>query len=398
MTTNARTSIRFPGISWPDRTTWLVGLGTAIGYANTAAGSWIFEALTRSRHFDVDAAGFLVSAETLATAIGMLALAPIAPRLPRKLVMICALALMLIGQVVTVVIDGFWPLIVARAVVGVAFGTLYTVALANGAGSRDPQRVFAGAAAIALVVGTTFNPLLGYGSSGFGLVGVLASLSFYCVVFAVPVLLIPFTAARSTAAGPATIASAPIDWTAAMLVFVVMALLTVATNGVLLFTVQIAARVGLNGTALGGGLAIVSLVSALGGVLASRIGTRLGTLPPLAAGLGLMGPALLAISSASNLAAFWMLMTGIVALFWFLSPYLFGLASAVDPDGRVASVTASAKIAAGAGGSAGASVIAKHFGLAVVGYGALALCVAAIVIAYFATQRIETRASADRHG
>jgi hypothetical protein len=153
-------------------------------------------------------------------------------------------------------------------------------------------------------------------------------------------------------------------------VMAIMALLAIATNGVFVFVATIAGTVGLKGAALGSAMSVVSLVSSSGALLASRMGTRYGTLPPLGGGLLVMGCSLFWLTTVTTQTTFWISFTLVVITYWFLWPYILGLAVSVDPQGRVVAATGSAKIFAGAVGSGAAGYTAAHYGLA--SYGAIA--------------------------
>lgn len=366
--------------SWPARLTWAVGLGTAVGYANTSATSWINSALIKDRGLSIENAGFAVSVELLTMGMVMILLSPAIVRLPRKPLFVAALFAMVATQAVSLVAPGYVGLLLSRAASGVCFGVLYTIAIANGATSSTPQRTFAGAAAIALFVGTLFNPLMGYGADLGGLGGSLAALVCYCLILSVPLLFMK-TPSASLPLAEAPMTKRKLDLLAAVLVLAVMGVMTVASNGTLLFTVEIARQVGLEGATLGSGLAVVSLLSAGGGIAGSKIGTRFGTLAPLIIGLIALGLLLFGFTLVQTQMQFWIGITAIVALFWFLSPYVFGLAVQVDPDGRIAAMTGSAKILCSAFGAAGASIIAGRFGLPMVGLVSLILCGITIGIA-----------------
>lgn len=370
-----------------DRATWVVGLGTAIGYANTSATSWQVSALLKEGRLPVDQASLVVMAELLAMALTMVALAPLSRTLPRKPAMILALAAMVALQLISANARGFWPLALCRALTGSSFGWLYAIAILNGADTADPQRTFARAAAIALGIGTLFNPLVGYGSAHAGFNGVLAGTAVYCLIFALPLMALPFRATRQEPAAERQ-PMPKLDLVTGAGVIGIMALLTIAANGTMLFTVEVAGHTGLSGTRLGTGLAVVSLVSASGGLVAGAVGRRFGTFAPVAVGLLLMAATLGSFTLARTQAEFWAVITLAVSLFWFLSPYIFGLATEVDPAGRLASVTGSTKIVSSAVAAGLAGWIASRSGLVAVGLCAATLCIVLVPLAWLVLRRL----------
>lgn len=380
-----------------DRRTWAVGLGTGIGYSNLSSSSWIVGAILKEGRLGPEQASFVVTAEMLAMGATMLLLAPMTPRIPRKIGLLVAVICLIGAQLVSSAQHDFLGLAVTRAFSGLAFGLVYNIAIGIGAEALNPQRVFAGAATIALVVGTAFNPLLGWGSSIAGYAGVVFGLSGYCALLAVPLLCLPLV----TAPGPARTtdgASSQVSNQSliALMVLGIMALLTTSYHGTLLFSVPIAESVGLKGAGLGSGLALVSLLSASGGAVAAWIGTRFGKFPPIAIGLVAMAAVLAIYPVPTGAWMFWVNITAAVGLFWFLSPYIFGLAVDADRSGRLASGLGSIKIFCTAIGAGGAGIITDRWGVVWVGYVSAVICLGSILLAYFVVRALESGPSANR--
>lgn len=386
-----RTDVKLALSYLPGRLTWIVGLGTAVGYSNNALGGWLIAGLTGNGGLDVEAAAYVIAIETFVMGMVMLAASTLIDRLPRKQVMLFALAAAVATQAMTAFAHEYWLLLLARSLSGVAFGLLYSVAIANGAGAREPQKVFAGAAAIALVAGTGFNTVMGYGRV-LGVPGLMLAEAVYCLALSLPLVFMTF---------PRTLAAASLDEPRVhehrgrllgIGVILIMALLTIGTSGVLLFTVKIAERVGIVSTALGPGLSLVSLVSATGGAMASALGKRFGNLLPLTIALVIIGISLLSFPMVTSSAAFWALETLIVTLFWFISPYIFGLAVEVDGTGRLATASGGMKTLIGAVGVAAGGVVAHRVGMTSVGVIGLCSCFVAALIAALVVRALDRAA------
>lgn len=365
---------------WPDRVTWIVGLGSTAGLAGQSGSPWMVNALTASAHFNTQQAGLMVTAEMIAMGGMMIAIAPVVHRIPAKPAAAIALATMVGGEILSANTDDLVGMTIARAITGLAFGLLFALASAFGARAGNPARTYAVAGVIALLIGTTINPLLGYGLQAYGHAGVFGGLALLCAVVGGALLLIRFPA-RSIAAAAHDVATPPVSAVATFGVMTVMGLLAIATNGVFVFLTTIAAGVGLAGPKLGAGMAVVSLVSALGGVVAAKLGNSQGILPPLVIGLLAMAAALFSLTEVQTSRQFWVAFTFLVTLFWFLWPYIFGLAVSVDAKGRVAAATGSAKILAGGLGSGVSGIVTQHYGLPTFGIVAAALCGAAVIVA-----------------
>lgn len=372
---------------WPDRVTWIVGLGSTAALAGQSASPWIVSGLIKSAGLPIEQAGLMVTAEMLAMGLVMLLVSPIVHRLPGKPTAFFAVIAIVAAQVWSTYAVGLVPLAASRVLAGIGFGVLFALASAMGARSAAPERTYAAAAVIALLIGTTINPALGFALENYGHSGVFLGVAVYSLVIALPLLVLRFPEPMRRS-DVAVAVSVPVSRLSAAGVMAVMALLAVAVNGIFVFLTNIAGDVGLSGTKLGSGMAVVSFVSALGGVLAGRIGNRFGTLAPLAFGLSAMGLTLLAMTHLPNAIVFWPVFTALVTAYWFLWPYIFGLAVTVDPAGRVSAATGSAKILAGGLGSGIAGFVVSWAGLAAFGWLALALCVGALAIAVWVVRRM----------
>ncbi len=364
-----------------DRLTWAVGLGTTLGLAGQSASSFIFFALNHGGGLSVEAATQALTAEGVAMGLTMFAVSPIIHRLPLRPLLWAAILAALAAQAGSGVAHGLPAIVAARVLSGIAFGLVYSIASASGAASPTPERVYAAAGTIQLVLGTALNPVLGRGQAMgqagvFGAVAIFVALLATGMVFAPP----PRRLAAMTHAD-----DAPRPRVAAVLaVLAMMVVFAVGTNGVYIYYVPVAHAVGLSDARLGDGLALVSLVGSLGGVAANRLGLRAGRALPLVGGLvglGLTSMWLLDIAAPWQ---FWAAFTLWIALYIFVNAYLFGLAVAADASGRLASATGAALILANAGGTWAVGWVAARTGAASWGWVALGSCVAAALLGVYA--------------
>jgi predicted MFS family arabinose efflux permease len=384
---------------FPDRTTWIVGLGTTSALAGQSASPWIVNGLAESGGLGAEQASFMVTAEMLAMGLVMIMLAPVIHRIPAKAFALGALVTIMIAQGLSVIADGVAMIAAARALSGLGFGTLFAIASAKGSVADDPERTYAVAGVMSLLIGVIINPLLGFTLDAYGYQGVFFGLALYSLLVALPLTFIPFgKIGRSMAVSAEIAPSIGFSKLAAGGVMVIMALLAIATNGVFVFVTTIAGSVGLKGGGLGSAMAVVSLVSSSGAFLASRLGTRLGTLFPLIGGLVVMGSSLCWLTAVTSQVTFWIAFTMLVTTYWFLWPYILGLAVSVDPAGRVVAATGSAKILAGGIGSAIAGYTAAHVGLFGYGLVALGCCVTAAVLAIYVVHLVKDGLLPGKHG
>lgn len=377
----------------PSRFTWIVGLGSTLGFASQTAGFWIVGAFVNSGRMDIQQASLLSSAELVTIGLVTLGLAPVINRVPPKRAILLALALALLTQALSAVLPGFLPVLLARIGSGLAFGMIYAVATALGALAANPQKAYAAAGTISLAIGTVWNTGVGYATEHHGYAGVFFALSVYCLVVGMPMAFMSFAPeAPPGAQKPRTAEDAhsqPLPWPLISGVMLIMALFAVTTNGMYIFIEQVAEKVGVSGTHLGYGLTVSSLVSALGVAGLGRLGRLLRWLLPrkvsLISGHAIpLGISMLAIGATSwafmvspTATQMYISLTLWLIIYWAAYSYVLELAVLADPHGRVASAAGSILILLGGAGSAFAGAVAKHFGMQSFGLVAMVGCAVA---------------------
>ncbi len=380
------------------RLIWSVGLGTTLGMAAQSASSFLFYALKTAAGLTVEQATQALTAEGVAMGLVMLIVSPSIHRLPLRPLLALAILAALGAQVASAQVDGYGPILAVRALSGIGFGLIYAVASASGAASPTPERVYAAAGTIQLVCGAALNPLMGWGQS-LGRAGAFGAVALFGAVLAAGLLFAPPPARLASIVRAA--GTRP-QLAAVVAVLLAMVLFAGGANGVYIYYVPVADGVGLSGEALGYGLSGVSLVGALGGVAANRLGLSRGRIAPLGGGLLMMGAVSWWVLIVRSPAEFWVAFTLWIMIYIFVNAYLFGLAVAADPSGRLAAATGAALILANAGGTWGVGWVAARTGEASWGAVALALCAAAAVLTVLADGLIRWRAGApaqaDRRG
>lgn len=378
---------------FPDRRTLVVGFGITLGNTAQSAIPWISGSLVESAHLDIQQASWMITAEVFTMGIVMLGASAFVHRLPKKAVLIFATLLAIAAQIASIYVTQLGTLAVVRAVSGAAFGLVYSLASAIGAGAEAPQRTYGAAGTIALLLGVLINPMLGYGMQTYGAAGVFSGIVILAVVLAVPLFLISFKSFQTSPAVGAIAADRArptdrLDMPSAAGVVLTMALMSAAVSGLYVFLERIAHSVGLEGTALGAGMSVVSLIGASGGVIAIFVSRRVGNVLPLLIGLPLVGVIILGLATAKNQPQFWSVFSALTVMFWFLYPFIFGLAARVDPKGRVASATGSGKILLASGGTALAGFLGANYGIQSYGYAAIGICLLSAAMAAWVITRL----------
>jgi DHA1 family putative efflux transporter-like MFS transporter len=138
---------------------YLFALGTFLTGTVALVISGIVDVIAADLNISVAVAGQMVTVYSLAYAIG----APLAilytSSWSRKKVLLAALALFVVGNLITIVSTQFGLMLVARAVLGVASGVYTIVALSAAARLVEPQKV--GSAISVILMGTSSSLVFG---------------------------------------------------------------------------------------------------------------------------------------------------------------------------------------------------------------------------------------------
>lgn len=371
-----------PGWKAPDRESWTVAIGIALGLLSGGVGPWITGGLIDTGQFDVQQAALMVTAEQMAMGAVMLALTGMMHRLPRRTLLALGVGLVLLTQAISFLINGFTLMIVSRMLSGVGFAFIYSLSMALGASTRDPDRTFAVGQGMTQVVAMALNPMLGFGAQIPGHKGVFAVLGAYSLLLSIPLMLLMLrrTPVSAEHARRRTL-TVPIRSKAVIGVLTVMTIFSVATGATWNFMERVALGVGLAGPTLGTGLVVSSLIGTLGSVLANRLGTSFGRIGPLCGGLVALGLCTVWFMIPGSALYFWMAVSLWAFLLTFVTPYVFGLAAAADPSGRVVAATGTAYIIVSAAGVYVGAFTAKHFGMTLFSIAALIMLVITALIA-----------------
>ena len=370
-------------IRLPDRLTFAVGFATTIGLTGASAAPWIVDALVATHRFDIEQASRIEALEKAATGVALLLVSPIINRLSHRFLALTGVLLVVIAQLISTQMGDLPTLGAARVASGVGLGLIYGVASATGARAAEPDRTYAAAGVIQLLICVALNPILGFGSEMAGPRGIFIALAAWCVVLALPLFLTMPTdrVARSATGAGTKEPNASLSAVAVGGVLMIMALFSMANGAVYNFFAVIPNSFGLSGKELGFGLSIVSLVGTIGGLAANKLGMRWGRAVPLALGLVFTGSSGLALMLVQDRVQYYAAFSALLISFYFLNPYIFGLAAEVDPSGRLSSATASALMLVGSFAAWSASLLSTRWGYPGVGIAALALCILATGIA-----------------
>ncbi len=282
--------------------------------------------------------GAITSLELLIMSATTFVLAPWAPRLVSKYLVIIAVCLVVVAQGATLLTTSAQSFSLIRMLAGIGAGLLLLGANTRVASHRDPVRLYG----VCTVAGAMVSMLL---------FSVLPSLmseygheALFITLACLGLLILPLQCffPRSEATGPEQSSEAS-KLPMAIFALIIFALFVIQLTqaSYFAFVERMAVSIHqLSPQAIGGLLGGALLAAMVGSSLATWLGQRWGQLVPLVLGLGGHGLAVMMTCFGNDALMF---NVGIIAqaLFYFFSiPYQLGLAAQLDPSGRLASVGA----------------------------------------------------------
>jgi len=280
------------------------------------------------------AAGLVMAIQLGAFAVAAIGLSPRLATLSPRRGAALAIAMIIVGDLLSAMQPAIWSLVAGRLVAGLGEGIAAAVATAVIARTADPDRAFARVFIGVVLMSLAFFLLLPALMAGqdarllFLWVAVLPLLSLPAIASLADT--VEITRQPTPANIGKTLSLRSLSLCAAI------ALFSVSANAYWVYLERIATNIGMTPAAYGRAFAIGSVCALAGPVAAERLGMRVGRIPPLILACALLGGGgWLATHAVTPLA----LVSGITvssAALLFGMPYLLGLAAEVDRTGRVA--------------------------------------------------------------
>lgn len=341
-------------------------LGVIIGNASPMMQPLLVGIYVDKMHFDVSAAGYISAGELAGLAIAAMLISRYIDRYSLRVLGVGACLLFGLANVASIQATSIWAVVIARVAAGVGAGAALAAGSAIAARTHSPERVFALAFAGITLYGLLFFPsaarlIESYGPAG--LYWTKAALGMLAIVTIAACL--PWTSADggSSRREPLAVdAGAIARQEGRTRVLACGFLLYVGHGAVWTYEERMGVRAGLSAVEIGHAFALASIAGCAGAMIAAALGTRIGRTVPQLIALSLsMIAAILIIATEGPI---WFTASAcLIALSWFYGvPYLAGVASALDPDGRLAGALSgimSAGIALGP--FIGASIISTSF-------------------------------------
>ncbi len=319
-------------------------------------------------------AGVVASAELVSLAATAILIAPVLPRISARRAGMFAIVLTLVAQAGSLAVSTWGSLVFLRGLAGIGEGVLYALSLGIVASHcRNPERIFGWFQLVWAVGSVALFSIGGEVTAAYAHTGTFAFIAGVTLVFSPLLLLMPVGQTKRTEAREGR--AAPL---LGSLLFVGIVLYVAVSAGLFAFSGPLGERIGLDTAAVGYILTASTLVGLVGAGAATALSVRFGRAIPISAFcLGYVFVALVLCLWEDPVAYMGAVVVSAV-LYYFSLPYLFGLAAALDQNGRWAAAAGSAYLLGFAAGPmfAGAAI-------ATAGYTGLATaCVALTLIGW----------------
>jgi len=317
----------------PERRVTLVTFAAiyGIGYLSYMLIPLQIGALINSLALDEAQSGTIVTAELISLAIALFVIAPkIATYNKRKLAMMGAVIL-IIGHSLSATAGSYIPLVLYRICSGLGAGMVLASGNAIVAGSANPQRLFAIILTLGQFQAACFLVFLPEFITLWAHAGIYGFLAVWTLFMLLLLTLMPDQNSVTSREEPL---ANKFNFRILLLPSVLaMILIGVSDSSMWAFQERIANSLGLDektiGLVLGG--ALISGMS--GAALAAIIGSRIGKIIPIVAGLLWMSLSYLIITHTQSQNTYIIIELSYLFAYGFVIPYLFGLNGELDPEG-----------------------------------------------------------------
>ena len=321
-------------------------------------------------------AGFVAFAEFIVLSITAIAVAPVLPRLSYRSLCFSAAGVAVAAQVLSILLTDLYLIVAVRCIAGVGEGLVYAASLATVASrSVNPDKLYGYVQVTWAILSTLLFTAGGYLTDMFahrGIYGMIVGITIILIVF---LKWLPTDVTVSAESVKKDDTTAP-QWMGIITLAGIFIYLT-ASAAIYTFTAPLGERAGLSTNQIGYALTTGSAVGFTGAGLATWLNIRKGRVIPIS--VFSVAFSIIAIVLCVNTHPVIYVVTLVlsVVFFYFSVPYLFGLAAALDQQGRWAAAAGSAYLLGFAVGPAFAGTMIEW-------YGYIGLGVASVIAAILA--------------
>lgn len=326
--------------------------------------------------FSEQSVGLLVSIELLVVSTIALLSAPLFSRISCAGFALIGVTIALAGQFVTMWLENYSGLMIARVVAAIGLGMIYGAANAAGAKAENPEKLFSYGISGSLVIFAFLLPTLAIVSSRYGYQVMYGVLVFFMLICS------PFLRGLDVSGSDlqVEVERHPVPWAKLLNLLAVLILFNVGTGAVWTFVERSGVRVGMDADTIGTLVGLSTLAGIAGSLAVSWVGSRLGRTLPLLIGLSLGGVACYFIASGISVFLYGLACLAYWVSYMFMYPYLVGIAAALDNRGRCSAAAAGTLMLSFSMGPLVASYLVSAYSFQVLAWFGLITCVAAALL------------------
>ncbi len=305
-------------------------------------------------------AGYVAFAEFVVLSITAIAIAPFLPRLSYRPLCFCAAGVAVAAQVFSILLTDLNLVVTMRCFAGVGEGLVYAASLAAVASrSANPDKLYGYIQVTWAVLSTLLFTAGGYLTDMFahrGIYGMIAGITLVLMIF---LRWLPAGITAPTVAVNKNRDAAP-PWMGIVTLAGIFIYLT-ASAAIYTFTAPLGERAGLTTNQIGYALTTGSAVGFSGAVLATWLNIRKGRAVPISVFSVAFSIIAIVLCVNTHPVVYVAALVLSVVFFYFSVPYLFGLAAALDHQGRWAAAAGSAYLLGFAVGPAFAGTMIEWY-------------------------------------
>jgi len=357
-------------------------LFSVMGVFAMMIGPILITSLVADLGFDEGQAGLILAIEFLGIALASICAAFWMNRVSWQAAAALAAATVIVGNIFSGFQTSFEVLAVVRFLVGFfGEGTAFVLGIAVVSATKDQQRNFGFVIASQVGFGVVANyvlPNFFIPTMQFG--GIMYPLAALAAVFAVAIVWMPSGAASQAGAADAVGGKAAGSVLPALTALLAMFVWCSGLGAIWSFVAQIAVEGGLERAVTGNAIAISSACAIAGGIAASAMGSRFGSLLPVGIALTVQ---VIMIWFLQGEMSFWqfVMTAAIFQIFWNVTgPFMMGTVSMLDSVGKISVLIPAAQIGGMFLGTAVAGQMIGGSGLTAANQVAMVCCVIAFVI------------------
>lgn len=336
-------------------------------------------------------AGLIISTEFLTLALTAIVAAPLLPRFSHRRAALLAAAVALFAQAASIFSASWLSLVVLRGLAGVGEGALYAVSLSIVASRcSNPDKVYGYFQIVWALGSVALFPVGAELAAAFAHRGILALTAGVTLAAAPFLLFLPRF--RVHGDGEKVESTARHSRLLGIMTFAAIVLYLTASAALYAYSTPLGERVGLDTNAVGYALTAMTLVGLAGAAAATALNIRRGRTIPISGFCAAFALVALVLCLAPNPATYVVALVASGVIYYFSIPYMFGIAAALDRNGRWAATAGSAFLIGFAAGPLVGGVAIETAGSGALAALCIALTAAAWVLAILVSRALQEAA------